>query len=154
MAPPNNLLNIQLGLIKSQKLNPKLSKDKLVIPNLNSDDVKHMRIVVNNPSYNDTLILSNVLVYLDEEKDHSPVYGLHQIVNARVIAYKSDSFETNKLTVQPFIDGFQNGRSIDDLTDALSDLSTHSPDTSGHTKKYTFVFSTGQHSCDCEDNEP
>ena len=138
------LLKQQMALLRvlDPTIKLTLSSDghKLIASNISETKVNEIRLVTNNSSNNARLHFDDILVYLDNELEPSPVYGFYPICLQRLEREDVIAFSEGRPTYQPFIYGFQDGISINELCDKLSYLAVGSPDTFGKVKHYTMVF--------------
>ena len=122
-----------------------LSSDghKLTASDISETKANEIRLITNNSANNARLHFDEVLVYLNNELEPSPVYGFFPICLQRLEREDVIAFSEGRPTYQPFIYGFQDGISINELCDRLSYLAVGSPDTFGKVKNYTMVFGNG-----------
>ena len=141
----STILSIQGSLLK--KVNPNIiinvinDETLLIAANVTEDDFKNLIFVTNNPSFdNSYMYLTNIEVYLDNNLEKTEIYGLLPIVSQRIGQSDCSAYIDAKRTHQPFIDGFQDGISIGQLINELSNLSVNTPDTYGKSKKFTLYI--------------
>ena len=141
----STILSIQESLLK--KVNPNIiiniinDETLLVAANVTEDDFKNLIFITNNPSFlNSYMFLSNIEVFLDNNLEHTEIYGLLPIVSQQIGQSDCTAYIDAKRTHQPFINGFQNGITIGQLIDKLANLSVNTPDTNNKTKKFTLYI--------------
>lgn len=141
----STILILQNVLFKNTDPNiiTKISKDQTTITasNISEETFANLRIVTNNPMYSNLhFSLIDIQVYLDDNRFPTPIYGLYNIVLAKIGVSDVEAFVSDNKTHQPFINGFKDGITIGQLVDILSSLSNTTPDTVGKIKKYVLVF--------------
>ena len=112
----------------------------LVASDISEEAIINLTMITNNPINNACLHFDNIMVFLDKDLDPTPIFGFYDICSQTLEVEDVLSYINGKNTFQPFLQGFQNGTSINELCDQLSLLSTYSPDTTGRKKNYTCVF--------------
>ena len=120
-----------------------ISEDQTTITasNISEFDFSNLSVITNNPGYNSTYFyLTDIKVYLENNLFPTIIYGLYDIVLARISSSDAQAFVDDKKSHQPFINGFQNGTTIGELIDTLSNLSRATPDTYGIPKKFVLTF--------------
>ncbi len=137
----STILSIQESLLK--KVNPNIiinivnNETLLIAANVSEDDFANLIFVTNSPSFgNSYMYLINIEVYLDNNLEHTEIYGLLPIVSQQVEQSDANAYINAARTHQPFINGFQGGITISQLINELSVLSVNTPDTYGKVKKF------------------
>ncbi len=151
----STILAIQASLLK--KVNPNIiinivNNDTLLIAaDVSEDDFANLIFITNNPSFgNSYMYLSNIEVYLDNNLEHTEIYGLLPIVSQQVAQSDATAYINAARTHQPFIDGFQRGITISQLIDRLSSLSVNTPDTRGKVKRFKLYIDPPKNgTCSC-----
>jgi hypothetical protein len=147
------LLKQQMALFRVLDPNIKvtLSSDghTLTASNISELAINEVRLITNSPSNNARLHFDNILVYLDNDLYPSQVHGFYPICLQRLEIEDVLAFIGEKKVYQPFINGFKDGISINELCDKLSTLSEGSPNTFGKVKHYTMVFGNCANSTYC-----
>jgi hypothetical protein len=150
------LLKQQMALFRVLDPNIKvtLSSDghTLTASNISELAINEVRLITNSPSNNARLHFDNILVYLDNDLYPSQVHGFYPICLQLIEREDVLAFIDEKRTYQPFINGFKDGISINELCDKLSALTVGSPDTFGKVKHYTMVFGNCNNSTYCYPN--
>ena len=141
----STILSIQESLFK--KVNPNIiiniinNETLLVAANVTEEDFKNLIFITNNPSFlNSYMYLSNIEVFLDNNLEHTEIYGLLPIVYQQIGQSDCTAYIDAKRTHQPFINGFQDGITIGQLIDKLASLSVNTPDTNNKVKKFTLYI--------------
>ena len=146
----STILVLQEVLFKDTDANiiTKISKYQTTITasNISEDSFAILTFIANNPIYNSSLSLIDIQVYLEDDRDSIHIPGLYNIVLAKIGVSDVEAFISDKKSHQPFIDGFQDGRSIGQLVDTLSSLSQTTPDTVGKIKKYVIIMNSSPNS--------
>lgn len=100
-----------------------------------------LTLITNSPSYNNTYyFFLDVQVYLGNNLLPTKIFGLSQIINAKIRTSEANAFIHGKRTHDPFINGFKNGLNIDEIVDILSSISDETPETKGVPKNFTLFF--------------
>ena len=112
----------------------------LIASNISELAIKEVKLITNAPSNNARLHFDNILVYLNNDLEPSQVHGFYP--NCLQLIEREDiiAFSESKPTYQPFINGFKDGISINQVCDILTSIEVGSPDTFGKVKHYTMVF--------------
>ena len=113
----------------------------LTLTNINESDLASLSVPVNNPTNPHKITLKSFSVY-DATQSGSPpsrVYGLEQTVQSRFVKSDFAAYAVNNATHKPFAQLF-NGKTLPELTDALSSISGETSDLLGTSKKYTIVY--------------
>lgn len=141
----NTILQMQIALLK--RLDPSISIKMLddgitiVASNISEAIFPKLEFVTNNPGYsNGYLELTNIEVFLKNERYPTSIYGLFPIVQQRIANSDADAFIRDHRSHEPFINGFQEGRPIGAVVDILSNLSRNTPDTFGIIKTFTLYI--------------
>ena len=147
----DNIYNYRSILLKQQeslfrildtniKLDISADGHTLVASNISEESIINLTMVTNNPINNACLHFDNIMVFLDKDLNPTPIFGFYDICSQTLEVEDLLSYINGKNTFQPFLQGFQNGTSINELCNQLSLLSKYSPDTTGRKKNYTCVF--------------
>ena len=100
-----------------------------------------LTLITNTPSYNNTYFeFIDIEVFLGNDLLPTKIFGIRDIVNARIKTSEGFAFVNSFITHDPFINGFQNRLTIDEIVDILSEISDETPQTKGIPKKYTLIF--------------
>jgi len=112
----------------------------LIARNITEADMINLTMVTNSSSYNERIEFKGVEIFLNNQLNPSPVYGFYSICLQSLEIQDVEAFAAGKKTYQPFLNGFQNAMTVNQLCDHLSALSVGSPDTYGSVKTYTVYF--------------
>ena len=112
----------------------------LVASNISESAIINIRLITNNAANNARLHFNDIQVYLENDLQPTTVYGFLPICLENVEIADVNAFIADKTTYQPFINGFQDGISVNQLCDKLSAYSEGSPDTINIVKHYTVVL--------------
>ena len=141
----NTILQMQSALLKriDPKISIKMMDDGITIvaSNISEETFPKLEFVTNNPGYiNGYLELTGIDVFLKDERYPTSIYGLLPIVHQRIANSDANAFITDHRSHKPFIDGFQEGRTIGEVVDILSNLSRNTPDTFGIIKTFSLYI--------------
>jgi hypothetical protein len=112
----------------------------LVASNISEEEMVNVNLVTNYAFNNANLHFDKIEVYLEGDLEPVNVYGFYDILNEQIQLQDTISFINKENIYQPFKNGFQNGITINELCDSLSELCAYSTDTRGSVKTYTMTF--------------
>ena len=148
--PPKPYYSVLLNQVISsaQLINPNIkggiSKDghTAILTNITESDITKIPFPVNNANNTAMLVLKQFSVY-DATQPGSPpsrVYGLEDTVKSRFAKSDFAAYAVGNVTYTP-LEALFNGKTVNELVDALSSISGETASTENVVKNYTMVFS-------------
>jgi len=116
------------------------NSNTLVASNISEEEMINLQIVTNYAFNGAVLHFDKIEVYLEGDLDPVNVYGLYDILNEQIQVLDTIAFINKENVYQPFKNGFQNGITVNELCDQLSELCVYSRDTTDIVKTYTMTF--------------
>ncbi len=128
----STILEIQRSLCSSldSSMIIEISSDNTIIfiSNITPETFVNLKLVSNNPSFGTYYFFMNLYVFIGDSLLPTKILGLDQIIESKIRSSDLNSFIDNKTTHTPFLNGFRNGLTINQLINRLSLLSSLTPD--------------------------